>query len=315
MKRITTLSSSILLVIALVGIFYAFSLRPATAPADDVPTQGAPPQDAATATDNDAPDTPVLVDTSRAITSPTASQFLPYITATTVVYTYQVISEYPHDPDAFTQGLIWADGGFYEGTGLYGPSSLRKVALETGEVERSIQLGDQYFGEGITLWQDRIIQLTWRKNIGFVYNKDTFEKQREFGYSTEGWGITHDGERLIVSDGTANLYFWDPETLAEIGRVTVTRADQPVTQLNELEYIDGLVYANVWQTDEIVVIQPETGFVVAQIDLTGLLKPEDRTGSENVLNGIAFDAKNQRLFVTGKLWPKLFEIVLVEKEE
>lgn len=226
-------------------------------------------------------------------------------------YTYTVVNSYPHDPQAFTQGLIYVDGVLYEGTGLNGRSSLRRVHLETGEVQEIVDLDQQYFGEGIALFGDRIIQLTWQSNVAFVYDAQSFERLGEFAYPTEGWGLTHDDTQLIMSDGTANLYFRDPETFAEIGRVEVRDATGPVVRLNELEYINGEVYANVWQTDRIARIDPQTGRVTGWIDLTGLLSAADRTPDVDVLNGIAYDAANDRLFVTGKLWPRLFEIDLI----
>ena len=225
-------------------------------------------------------------------------------------YTYNVIASYPHDGGAFTQGLVIEDGVLYEGTGLYGRSSLRRVDLETGEVLQLYELPEQYFGEGITVYGDRIIQLTWQAGTGFVYDRDSFELLREFNYPTEGWGLTHDGERLIMSDGSATLYFLDPDTFEETGRVEVRDNDSPVRWLNELEYIGGNVYANVWTTDLIAIINPDTGGVTGWIDLEGILSPEDRTVYVDVLNGIAYDAENDRLFVTGKLWPRLFEIEL-----
>jgi glutamine cyclotransferase len=229
-------------------------------------------------------------------------------------YTYRVINTYPHDRNAFAQGLIFSDGILYEGTGLYGRSSLRRVDLETGQVLQFLPLPPQFFGEGITLFGNQIIQLTWKANTGFVYDKDSFELEKSFGYPTEGWGITHDGERLIMSDGTANLYFWDPETFAEIGRVEVYDNNGPVVRLNELEYINGEVYANVWQTNLIARIDPATGRVLGWIRLDGLLTAEDLSEPVDVLNGIAYDAENDRLFVTGKFWPKLFEIEVAPEE-
>ena len=226
-------------------------------------------------------------------------------------YTYRVIHAYPHDPTAFTQGLVYEDGILYEGTGLYGGSTLRKVALETGQVLRRYNLPQQYFGEGIAVVGDRLIQLTWQNHEGFVYRKETFERLQTFTYPTEGWGLVYDGVRLIMSDGTAMLHFLDPHTLTETGQVEVHDRGAPIVHLNELEYIDGQVWANVWQTDTIVRIDPQTGAVVGWIDLAGLLKPEDRTGAEDVLNGIAYDAQGARLFVTGKCWSLLFEIELV----
>ncbi|MEM8530888.1 MAG: glutaminyl-peptide cyclotransferase [Chloroflexota bacterium] len=229
----------------------------------------------------------------------------------TTQYTYRVLNTYPHNPNAFTQGLIYEQGILYEGTGLYGESSLRRVNLTTGDVLQQHNLGEQYFGEGITIYGNRIIQLTWQENTGFIYNKENFELICTFEYPTEGWGITHDGRQLIMSDGTSTLYFWDPHTLAEIGRITVSDDGVPIDRINELEYIDGEIYANIWLTDEIIRIDPQTGHVVGRIDLTGLLPEEDRTQTTDVLNGIAYDTENDRLFVTGKLWPKLFEIELV----
>jgi glutamine cyclotransferase len=226
-------------------------------------------------------------------------------------YTYEVINTYLHDPEAFTQGLVYEDGVLYEGTRLKDRSSLRKVELETGKVLQEVDLAAQYFGEGITIWGDEIIQLTWQSHVGFVYDKDSFELLRQFGYPTEGWGITHDGKRLIMSDGTSTLYFLDPESLEVVGSVQVYDNNGPVVSLNELEYINGEVYANIWQTDRIVIIEPDTGEVTGWIDLTGLLSAEDLIQSVDVLNGIAYDEEHDRLFVTGKLWPRLFEIELV----
>ena len=206
------------------------------------------------------------------------------------------------------------EGGFlFEGTGLYGRSSLRKIVLETGKVTRMHPLESRFFGEGITIFGNHIIQLTWVGRTGFVYDKERFERLRSFTYSTEGWGITHDGRRLIVSDGTPTLYFKDPETFEEVGRVEVRDDMGPVTRLNELEYVEGEVYANVWETDLIARIDPESGRVVGWIDLTGLLAGRERLAADATLNGIAYDAKGKRLFVTGKRWPKLFEIEAVPR--
>jgi glutamine cyclotransferase len=230
------------------------------------------------------------------------------------IYRYEVIRAYPHDPEAFTQGLVYQEGFLYEGTGIWGESSLRKVELHAGRALKLYKLPEEYFGEGITIWGDKIIPLTWRSQAGFVYHKETFELLRTFSYPTEGWGITHDGKKLIMSDGTNTLYLWNPETFEEIGRIEVYDRATPVNLLNELEFVDGLIFANVWQTDRIAVIDLRTGRVGAWIDLTGLLKPEDRTGDEDVLNGIAYDAQKDRLFVTGKYWPKLFEVELVPSD-
>ncbi len=229
------------------------------------------------------------------------------------VYGYKVLKTFPHDPQAFTQGLVYyKDNILYEGTGMWGESSLRKVDLETGTVLQIHRLPDEIFGEGIVVWNDKIIQLTWQHRKGFFYDRETFMLLKEFSYPTEGWGITHDGTRLIMSDGSATLFFWDPETLQEIGRIEVRDDKGPVVRLNELEYIHGLIYANVWQTDRIAIIRPDDGRVVGWIDLTGLLKPEDRHARVDVLNGIAYDAEGDRLFVTGKYWPKLFQIQITK---
>ncbi len=226
------------------------------------------------------------------------------------VYGYRIVQSYPHDRGAFTQGLLFEGGALYEGTGLYGESSLRRVELLTGRVLQIHHLPPQYFGEGITLWKEKILQLTWREQTGFVYDRESFQLLGQFSYSTEGWGLTHDGRRLILSDGTSTLRFLDPESFKEIGRLEVRAKGVPIRNLNELEYIKGEIWANVWQTDRIAIISPETGAVRAWLDLTGLLSPEERR-SADVLNGIAYDAEGDRLFVTGKLWPKLFEVRLV----
>ena len=224
-------------------------------------------------------------------------------------YTYSVVNEYPHDTDAFTEGLVF-DGGFlYESTGLYGNSSLRRVDLGTGDVLQRVSLQSQYFGEGIAVVGNKIIQLTWREHVGFVYDRASFGLLEEFQYPTEGWGLTYDGSRLIMSDGSANLYFLDPVTFQRVGQVAVHDTG-PVNELNELEYINGTVYANVWGEEKIAVINPQNGQVTAWIDLAGIqdLKNMD---PNNVLNGIAYDANGDRLFVTGKMWPHIFEIKLI----
>jgi len=231
------------------------------------------------------------------------------------VYIYKIINTYPHDSSAFTQGLVFDNGFLYEGTGLSGLSSLRKVELETGNIVQIIKLPDNYFGEGITIYEDRIIQLTWQSRIGFVYDRESFDLLEEFHYPTEGWGITHDGNRLIMSDGTSRLYFVDPHTFEETGRIEVSDNNIPVTRLNELEYIQGEIYANIWLTDTIVRIAPETGQVTGWIELKGILNLEENDGPVDVLNGIAYDEKCGRLFITGKLWPKLFEIELLTAEQ
>jgi glutaminyl-peptide cyclotransferase len=230
----------------------------------------------------------------------------------TPIFDYEVIETYPHDPDAFTQGLQYVNGELYEGTGLLGRSSLRRVELATGEVLQQIELADQYFGEGIVVIDDLIYQLTWQSHVAFLYDRESFEVIDEFSYPTEGWGLTYDGEELIMSDGSPNLYRRDPETFDEVGRVVVRDGNAPVNFLNELEYIEGEVWANIWQTDEIVIIDPITGQVTARVDFSGLLPPDEQAEAD-VLNGIAYDAENDRIFVTGKFWPTLFEVELVPR--
>ncbi len=230
---------------------------------------------------------------------------------TPVVYTYQVVKTYRHDPNAFTQGLVFEDGFLYESTGLHGHSMLRKVELETGRILQTYKLPAEFFGEGITLYRDKIIQLTYRSTVGFVYSKDSFELLRRFNYPAEGWGITHDGKRLIMSDGTSTLYFLDPDTLKQTGRIEVCDNNRPVSGLNELEYVRGQIFANVWPTELIVRISPQTGQVTGWIYMTGLLNRQVLGRPADVLNGIAYDARRDRLFVTGKFWPSLFEIKLV----
>jgi glutamine cyclotransferase len=227
------------------------------------------------------------------------------------VYGYQIIRSFPHDPTAFTEGLVFDSGFLYESTGLEGQSTLRKTQLETGEVLQRHELLADKFGEGITLWGGKVIQLTWKSQLGYVYDKPTFRLLREFTFSTEGWGITHDGKNLIMSDGTASLYFLNPDTFERTRQVQVHSGDEVVTQLNELEYVHGEIYANVWLTDRIVRIAPDTGQVLGWIDLAGLLSAQDRRTPVDVLNGIAYDVEHDRLFVTGKLWPELFEIKLI----
>jgi glutamine cyclotransferase len=230
------------------------------------------------------------------------------------VYLYRVVNVYPHDSDAYTQGLVYEDGTLYEGTGLWGESSLRRVDLGSGEVLQIYRLPGQYFGEGIAIVGDRIVQLTYQSQIGFVYDRATFELVDTFGYPTQGWGLTYDGTHLIMSDGSDVLYFLDPTTFLEVGRVAVQDRGRPIFRLNELEYIHEEIYANVYQTDLIARIDPLTGDVTAWINLTGLLAKEEVAQAE-VLNGIAYDAQGDRLFVTGKFWPKLFEIELVPLDE
>ncbi|HEY2382894.1 MAG TPA: glutaminyl-peptide cyclotransferase [Terriglobia bacterium] len=229
-------------------------------------------------------------------------------------YSYRVINTYPHDKNAFTQGLEYRDGFLYEGTGIPGHSSVRKVDLTTGRVLQIFDVPQPFFGEGITLVGNQLIELTWQSNTGFVYDKAKLTVLRSFQYSGEGWGLTNDGKQIFMSDGTSQIRVWDPATLKEIRRITVKDGNTPVTELNELEFVKGEIFANVWQTDRIARISPADGRVLGWIDLSGILPKADRTNQDAVLNGIAYDAAADRLFVTGKLWPKLFEIKLVPKK-
>lgn len=231
-----------------------------------------------------------------------------------IYYDCKIINTYPHDPTAFTQGLSIENNYFYEGTGLYGSSTLRKVQLDNGKVIQILNLTDQYFGEGITICQDKIIQITWKSHIGFVYDKTNFQKLREFHYSTEGWGITFDGEHLILSDGTSTLHFIDPETYESVSQIQVYSEEGPVNDLNELEYVKGEVYANVWPTNLIARISPTTGKVNGWIDLSEVMRIENNINQAAIPNGIAYDSRTDRLFVTGKLWSKVFEIELISIE-
>lgn len=226
------------------------------------------------------------------------------------VHGVRVVREYPHDPRAFTQGLLWLDGRLYESTGLEGQSTIREVELETGRVLRSVSLADDLFGEGLTHWGDELISLTWQDGIGFRWDRRTFRQTGSWRYPGEGWGLTQDGREIVMSDGTAELRFLDPATLAERRRVTVTAAGRPVDQLNELEFVEGEIYANVWQTPYIVRIDPASGEVRGWIDLTPLVRANSGGGAD-VLNGIAWDAAGRRLFVTGKNWRRLYEIEVV----
>ena len=225
---------------------------------------------------------------------------------------YRVVRSYPHDREAYTQGLVYRDNVFYESTGLNGRSSLRKVKIENGEVLKIHRVDSRYFGEGLAAVGNSLVQLTWQTEVGFVYDLETFEQQRTFSYTGEGWGLTNDGKRLVMSDGSSTLRFLDPTTFKETGRLQVKDGGMPVEQLNELEIVKGEIYANVYQTHRIARISPQNGQVVGWIDLTGLLSPRESVGVD-VLNGIAYDAAKDRLFVTGKLWPKVFEIEIVPR--
>lgn len=222
---------------------------------------------------------------------------------------YQVVHTYPHDPGAFTQGLVYIDGHLYESTGLNGRSSIRMVDLYTGKVLQKFDLPSNYFAEGLTDWDSTLVQLTWKAHKGFVYDRFTFSQVRTFPYQGEGWGLTHDDKQLIMSDGSSYLRFLDPKTFRETRRLhVIDDAGRPVENLNELEYVRGEIYANVWQSDTIVRISPKTGKVLGKIDLSGIIDKRELGNPDAVLNGIAYDAAGNRLFVTGKLWPKLFEI-------
>lgn len=231
--------------------------------------------------------------------------------AATPRYAYEIVHTYPHDASAFTEGLFYLNGFLYESTGLEAHSSIRKVRLETGEVLQKLDIPAEYFGEGIVNWNRQIISLTWKSQVGFVFDLDTFKLQRQFHYKGEGWALTRNDTEIIMSDGTPELRFLDPKTLRETRRIQVTIEGKPISNVNELEWIKGEIYANVWETDWVLRIDPASGQVVGIINLAGLLKRQDIVpGQTDVLNGIAYDAKGDRLFVTGKNWPKLFEIRL-----
>jgi glutaminyl-peptide cyclotransferase len=224
------------------------------------------------------------------------------------------VNTYPHDKSAFTQGLLYLDGVLYEGTGREGQSSIRKVKLETGQVLQKRDLPAPYFGEGIAVWQNRLFELTWQAEKGFIYDLATFEPKGEFSYNGEGWGLTSDSLRLIMSDGSDRLRFLDPNSLQETGRLLVESEIGKLSKLNELEFIKGEIWANIWKEDRIVRINPATGKVTGWVDMRGILPQAERPGADDVLNGIAYDAQRDRIFVTGKNWPKLFEIQLVERK-
>ena len=229
------------------------------------------------------------------------------------IYGYQVVHVYPHDPEAFTQGLVFHDGKLLESTGEEGRSSLRRVELETGKVLQKVDVPEPYFAEGITLLKGKIYQLTWQHEVGFIYDAWTFEKIGKFNYQAEGWGLTNDGQSLILSDGSNRIRFLDPDDFQVRKTIAVVDGTTPVREINELEYVQGEIYANIWHADRIARIDPQTGRIVGWIDLAGLLAPGEVHDEEAVLNGIAYDETNGRLFVTGKLWPKLFEIRLTKK--
>ena len=225
-------------------------------------------------------------------------------------YTYEVVKRWPHDRGAYTQGLVFREGSLLESTGLNGQSRLREVNLETGRVLKQVTLAPVYFAEGLAVVGSELFQLTWQNRKAFVYDVDTFQARKEFAYEGEGWGLTTDGTALILSDGTARLRFLDPATFAVKRTLAVTRDGKPLERLNELEFIHGEIFANVWQTDEVVRIDPATGVVRGVVDFSGLLAPQDRRPETDVLNGIAYDTKSDRLFITGKNWPWVFEVRL-----
>jgi glutaminyl-peptide cyclotransferase len=232
------------------------------------------------------------------------------------LYTFEIVNTYPHDAHAFTEGLFYLNGFLYESTGLEHQSSIRKVELESGKVIQQFDVPGDYFGEGIVNWGPRLISLTWRSHVGFVHDLASFRVQGQFSYTGEGWGLTQDGRRIIMSDGTAELRFIDPRTLKETGKISANIDGRPVRNLNELEWVKGEIYANVWQTNWIVRINPDNGQIVGVIQLDGILPASKRVlGQTDVLNGIAYDPERDRLFVTGKNWPNLFEIRLLKTGE
>ena len=251
---------------------------------------------------------PALACQATSVPSLKASKKLP-----PPVYGYEVVHAWPHDRDAFTQGLIFQDGNLLESTGQVGRSSLRRVELENGKVLQQANVAAPYFAEGITLLKDKIYQLTWQQQVGFIYDAGTFQKIGEFHYAGEGWGLANDGQSLILSDGSNRLRFLNPVNFEVRKTITVADGRSAINELNELEYVQGEIYANIWHTNRIARIDPQTGSVIGWIDLTGILAPDEVSEEEAVLNGIAYDESSRRLFVTGKLWPKLFEIRLIRK--
>lgn len=227
---------------------------------------------------------------------------------------FRVVAEYPHDASAFTQGLVFTDGRLYEGTGKKGESSLRRIELKTGRIEQIVPLDSALFGEGITILDGKVFQLTWQNRLGLIYDQKTFDSLGTFRYTGEGWGLTHDGKRLILSDGTSTIRFLDTKSFEVVKRIKVRASNGPVDQLNELEFRKGEILANVWHTNRIARISPESGDVLGWIDLTSLYPERQRQNREDVLNGIAYDEAGDRLFVTGKNWPKIYEIEVVPQK-
>jgi glutamine cyclotransferase len=260
---------------------------------------------------NGSSPTPSPTQTPSLTSSPTQTS-IPTTTPSTsndpIIYTYKIVRTYPHDTNAFTEGLVFDNGVLYESTGEYGFSSLRRVNLDTGNVQQNVLLSPSYFGEGLTVVNGSLIQLTWREKIGFIYDKETFDLLGNFSYSSEGWGLTFNGCDLIMSDGTSKLTFLDPVTFQMVRQVNVHDRNSSVTNINELEYVNGDVYANIWLQQKIAIINPQTGTVKGWIDLTGIYQSNN---ADDVLNGIAYDSQTDRLFVTGKDWPNLYQIKIV----
>lgn len=247
----------------------------------------------------------IILVVTAAVVFATMSQWQNPTSNSPTLYTYEIINKYPHDIGAFTEGLVYNNASLFESTGGYGTSYLRQVDLETGEVTQERTLASDFFGEGLAIVNDSLVQLTWLENIGFIYNMETFEAIDNFTYTTEGWGLAYNGNELIMSDGSPTLTILDPVTYETIGQVNVTDGNESVYRINELEYINGDIYANIWLTQKIAIINPQTGHVKGWIDLAGIYQPR---GSDDVLNGIAYDQQTNRLFVTGKNWPNLYEI-------
>jgi glutaminyl-peptide cyclotransferase len=308
-------SAGVLLVLSLIVAALVAGCGP-LGESDPTPEPTATPAPTATPIPTPTPEpTPTATPepTATPIPEPTPS---PTPVPVTGDYSFQIITSFPHDRQAFTQGLEFHDGYIYESTGLRGESTLRRVNLETGEVLQLHELEDHLFGEGLTILDDRIYQLTWQAGVGFVYDLDSFEQLSEFSYEGEGWGLANDGERLIMSDGSNVITFRDPETFEILEEITVYDDRGPVMMLNELEWIDGEIWSNIWRDDIIVVIDPETGWVTQRIDLTGLLQDEHRGEHRvDVLNGIAWDPHGERLIVTGKLWPVMYQIEVIPLED
>jgi glutamine cyclotransferase len=257
---------------------------------------------------NGSSPTPRPTQTPKPTSSPISSP-IPSPTIGSAIYTYRIISVYPHDTNAFTEGLVFDNGILYESTGE--SSSLRRVDLESGVVQQEVILPAEFFGEGLAVVNDSLVQLTWQNHVGFVYDKVTFDLRGNFTYSTEGWGLTYDNNHLIMSDGTSNLYFLDPTTFQKTGQVSVHDGDTSVTNINELEYVNGDVYANIWLQQKIAIINPQNGQVKGWIDLSGIYQSTDPNA---VLNGIAYDSQTNRLYVTGKDWPNLYQITITPKK-